>query len=156
MASRFNARSRRSPKDPDELNITPIMNVFMILVPFLLLTAVFAQNTMVDLSLPAASDPTEVEGMDEQESVSLRVTVREDGYQIDGNVGALAPIPRHEEGPYDLEQLGLKLAEIKGVFPDERRVIVAATKAIRYQDVVHVLDQCKKSGFGEIAIGQPE
>ncbi len=43
-------KSRRSAEA--EINITPVMNIFVILIPFLLLTATFVKIAIIDLSLP--------------------------------------------------------------------------------------------------------
>ena len=48
-------RIRRGDKTPPELNITAFLNLMVILVPFLLITAVFSHMSILDLNLPPAS-----------------------------------------------------------------------------------------------------
>jgi biopolymer transport protein ExbD len=45
-------RTRRS-KDPADLDITAFMNLMVVLVPFLLITAVFSRLAVLELNLPA-------------------------------------------------------------------------------------------------------
>ena len=53
MRSRF--RRRRRSQDPGDINITAFMNLMVILVPFLLITAVFSRITILELNLPTAA-----------------------------------------------------------------------------------------------------
>ena len=48
---RYRARAKG---DPAQLDITAFMNLMVILVPFLLITAVFSRIAVLDLSLPRA------------------------------------------------------------------------------------------------------
>ena len=45
-------RSGHRHKEVVELNITAFMNLMVVLVPFLLITAVFSQVAILDLNLP--------------------------------------------------------------------------------------------------------
>jgi biopolymer transport protein ExbD len=46
---------RRRHKEPAELDMTTFLNLMVVLVPFLLITAVFSRITIVELSLPSSS-----------------------------------------------------------------------------------------------------
>ena len=66
-------RSRNRHRETVELNITAFMNLMVILVPFLLITAVFSQVSILELNLPAdgtdAAEPAEPE-------LQLEITIR--------------------------------------------------------------------------------
>ena len=47
-------RKRRQAETP-EMDITAFMNLMVVLVPFLLITAVFSRLAIIELNLPAAS-----------------------------------------------------------------------------------------------------
>ena len=47
-------RRRTGQHEPGDINITAFMNLMVILVPFLLITAVFSRITILELNLPAA------------------------------------------------------------------------------------------------------
>ena len=49
---------RRRAGEPAELDMTTFLNLMVVLVPFLLITAVFSRITIVELTLPSASDGT--------------------------------------------------------------------------------------------------
>ena len=54
--------SKRSDKslgadtETKDVDVTPVMNVFVILIPFLLLMAVFTKIAIIDFSLPSAAE----------------------------------------------------------------------------------------------------
>jgi biopolymer transport protein ExbD len=47
-------RRRHHKDDPTELNITAFLNLMVILVPFLLISAVFSRMTILELNIPPA------------------------------------------------------------------------------------------------------
>ena len=54
---------RRRSKDAHELDVTTFLNLMVVLVPFLLITAVFSRLTIVELNLPSsAGGPSNEEG----------------------------------------------------------------------------------------------
>ena len=59
----MNRRSRRRQSTEAELNITTFMNLMVVLVPFLLITAVFSQVSILQLNLP----PTSADQQQEEE-----------------------------------------------------------------------------------------
>jgi biopolymer transport protein ExbD len=145
-------RARSSSQPQEDLNITPIMNVFMILVPFLLLTAAFAQTAMVDLSLPVSADSKEQQD-EELIDLNLRVSIIPAGLRVEGTAASLELVPRLSDGGYDFDRLATQLTTVRKSFPDERAVVVAASPSIRYQTVVQVMDRCKAVGFSDISVG---
>ncbi|MCZ7583822.1 MAG: biopolymer transporter ExbD [Deltaproteobacteria bacterium] len=89
MAGRPSHRVRSKEK-VQELNVLPVMNVFAILVPFLLLSAAFVQLTIVDTSLPArGSGESTKEPEDDKPKLNLTVFIRDDGFMLAGYGGVL-------------------------------------------------------------------
>ncbi|MCS6946778.1 MAG: biopolymer transporter ExbD, partial [Steroidobacteraceae bacterium] len=72
------ARRRHRRKEAEDMNITAFMNLMVILVPFLLVTAVFSRLTILQLNLPGEAQPT-TETTDE---LKLEVIVRKDQIQV--------------------------------------------------------------------------
>ena len=50
-------RAKRSREVNADLNITAFMNLMVVLVPFLLITAVFSQVSILNLNLPGTGAP---------------------------------------------------------------------------------------------------
>src|SRR5690606_13173981 len=108
-------RTRRR-QDVAELNITAFMNLMVILVPFLLITAVFSRLSILELDLPSA-DAAAAEP--EAPKFSLEITVRDAVIEVgDRSAGLLRRFQAGDDG-HDLAGLGDYLLDVKRSFPDE-------------------------------------
>ena len=89
-------RGGRRNIETAELNITAFMNLMVILVPFLLITAVFSRLAVLELNLPGSS----TEPAEQQELVfQLEVIVRQDKIEVgDRNQGLLGVYPNSADG----------------------------------------------------------
>ncbi len=132
-------RSRRNVETA-ELNITAFMNLMVILVPFLLITAVFSRLAILELNLPGSSS----EPAEEQELVfQLEVIVREGRIEVgDRNIGALGVYPSDAEG-YDFDGLSNKLSEIKEQYPEKTDASILLEPDIAYDTLVQVMDRVR-------------
>ena len=130
-------RSRiRRQQEPAELNITSFMNLMVILVPFLLITAVFSRMAILELNLPTADSVVK----EEEPEFALEVIVREDSIQVgDRNAGIFSQIPKQQDA-YDLETLTEKLKDVKAQFPDQLAVTLLLESDIDYEVVIQVMD----------------
>ena len=138
-------RSRKGGRriiETAELNITAFMNLMVILVPFLLITAVFSRLAILELNLPASS----TEPADPQElTFQLEVIVRTDKIEVgDRNVGALGVYPNIQTG-YDYEALGDKLLELKERYPEKTDASILLEQDIAYDTLVQIMDTVRVS-----------
>ena len=133
-------RSRKGGRrniETAELNITAFMNLMVILVPFLLITAVFSRLAVLELNLPGSSN----EPVDPQEQTfQLEVIVRQDKIEVgDRNQGLLGIYPNGVEG-YDYDALADKLAELKERYPTKTNASILLEQDIAYDTLVQVMD----------------
>jgi len=134
-------RSRRGGRhhrhDAAELNITAFMNLMVILVPFLLITAVFSRLAILELNLPGSSS----EPVEPQDQVfQLEIVVRQDKIEIgDRNQGLLGIYPNGEDG-YDYVALADKLLELKERYPTKTDASILLEQDIAYDTLVQVMD----------------
>ena len=139
------AHSRRGSRyrnvDAAELNITAFMNLMVILVPFLLITAVFSRLAILELNLPGSSS----EPADPQElTFQLEVIVRKDQIEVgDRTVGALGVYPRKTDADYDYDALSKKLSELKESYPDKTDASILLESDIPYDTLVQVMDRVR-------------
>jgi len=94
------ARKRwRNPKETPEMDITTFLNLMVVLVPFLLISAVFSRITILELNLPTAagsSQPNKIK-------LSVEVIVREKGLEIGNGRQVIARLPKVED-QYDRQK----------------------------------------------------
>ena len=132
---------RRRNTEPVELNITAFMNLMVILVPFLLMTAVFSRLTILELNLPGPS----TESVDPQDQVfQLEIIVRKDKIEVgDRNQGLLAIYPNSEDGDYDYDALSAKLAQLKDRYPEKTEASILLESDIEYNTLIQIMDRVR-------------
>ncbi|MEM6818443.1 MAG: biopolymer transporter ExbD [Pseudomonadota bacterium] len=130
-------RSARRQVEATELNITAFMNLMVILVPFLLITAVFSQRAILELNVPgASSEPAETP----IETMQLEITVREARIDVGDRNGGLISSIAKVDGEYDLDQLSNKLREVKQLNPDKLDCTLLLEAEIEYDTIIQVMD----------------
>lgn len=130
-------RHRRGSVESGDLSITAFMNLMVILVPFLLITAVFSRMAILELDLPAASSAEQ----EPAEALELEIVVRADRIEVgDRQSGLLKTLPNTADG-YDLEGLAAYLKdEVKARFPDKTDATLLLEPDIDYDTLVQVMD----------------
>jgi biopolymer transport protein ExbD len=126
---------RRRGKEPQELEVTTFMNLMVVLVPFLLITAVFSRITIVELNLPsAAGGPSE-----EPPPFRVEVIVREDELEISNGTAVIAAIPK-VDGDYDLPALSDHMVALKQQYRGIESASVLLEPQIPYDYLIRVMD----------------
>ncbi len=125
-----------------ELNITAFLNLMVILVPFLLITAVFSRITVLELNLPSLNGD---DASQEQVDLQLQLVIREDYFDIqDANIGLIRRIDR-DEGVINWKLLVDVLLEVKSRFPDEQDITLLMEKSVSYKTMIEVMDHITKA-----------
>ena len=107
----------------------------VVLVPFLLITAVFSRITIMELNLPTGAGSATVE----KQKLTIEVIVRTKGLEIGNGRSILARFPKVDE-QYDLKSLSEHLLKIKGSYPDKTDATVLMEADIEYDYLVKVMD----------------
>jgi biopolymer transport protein ExbD len=130
------ARNHARYKGRNDINIVPMLDIFTILLFFLIFTAVFSRTHIVELNLPAqSSEPLKV-----PEGLVLEVVVRKNGLVVqDKNSGPLQPLPNTDKG-YDYDGLTAYLSRVKVRFPEMRAATVLLEQDIPYETIVATMD----------------
>jgi biopolymer transport protein ExbD len=146
-----------------ELNLISMMDIFTVLVFFLLLTTVFSPVTILQLDLPAAVGPGETS----EKKLEVEVIVRKDRIELSdgeqivmripnipakapdsattGEAAPPAPVPVAANEPgheleYDLASLNKVLVEIKNNYPDKLDATVLMEPDLEYDVLVRIMD----------------
>jgi len=136
-------RVRRLRKHPAALEISAFLNLIVVLVPFLLSTAVFSRMAVVDLTLPAKS--ANYEGLKEND-LKLEVVVRHDAIEVGDKIGGLIQrIPNTADGAADTASLNAVMLQIKQKFPDATSASVLPEPNIPYDTMIHVMDAMRSA-----------
>tara|TARA_R110002096_G_scaffold160520_4_gene326743 strand:+ start:525 stop:965 length:441 start_codon:yes stop_codon:yes gene_type:complete len=137
------------------------MNLMVILVPFLLITAVFSKISILELDLPAKSDVVK----NNVKTLELEIVVRENSLRVqDRNKGVLKSIKNGDQG-YELTALNEYLQGLKTRYQDIQNATILLEPDITYDVLVQIMDSVRaaevvKDGetvfadlFPDIAVG---
>lgn len=138
--SSFEARKlKRRSRRPAELLLVPMIDIFIVLVTFLLMTAVFSRTVILELNLPARL----AEFREPPKGLQLEVIVRKDELVVaDRNSGPLAPLPSNAAG-YDFDGLSGYLQRVKAKFPEMTSATILLEPDTAYDTLVQVMDKVR-------------
>jgi len=153
----FRPSYRRSRGDESiEPNLTPIMNLMVVLIPLLLSSAQFIKLGIIELNLPPSVSRDQVIPMPKEKELKLdlSISITENGFIISsamailrGNQGDAVSVPKKTDGTYNYSKLNEQLIEIKtrveNKFTDTNRIIIMAEPEIDYQILVSTMDAAR-------------
>jgi len=147
--ARRQARNHARYRGRNDINIVPMLDVMVILIFFLIFTAVFSKMNILELNLPVeGGPPPELPAV-----LELEVILRGDRIEVaDRNTGLLQSFPHLAEGP-DYTGLSNYLRRVKIRFPDKRDATVLLEPEIAYDTLVQAMDTLKS--FDTELDGQP-
>jgi biopolymer transport protein ExbD len=134
-------RIHRRKHPAAELNITAFMNLMVVLVPFLLMTAVFSHITILDLNLPppGAQDSKQPK----QPPYELRVTIRKNMLVLsDNRIGLIKRIPSKGK-EHNFALLKETLKQVKARIPDHTNITILSERQTRYDDLINAMDSSR-------------
>jgi biopolymer transport protein ExbD len=133
-------RVRRLRKRTAELEVTAFINVIVVLVPFLLSTAVFTRLAVLDMKLPAQSSGVE---QLKENNLQLEVVIRPDSLEVGDRIGGLIQrIPNAAMG-HDVRALSALMVQLKTRFPDKLDATLLAEPNTAYDTLVQVMDSMR-------------
>ena len=148
----------KAEHDGVHTNITPMMNLMVVLIPLLLTSAEFVRLGVIEINLPPAAMGPEGEMLaelpqEEMKKLDLSITITDRGFFISSSLAVLAgsragePSIPIRDGAYDFRELSLKLHEIKKKagdrFIDSDHIILMAEPIVNYQTVVSTMDAAR-------------
>ena len=135
-------RSQKLKQEAVEMDITAFMNLMVILIPFLLITAVFSRLTVLELNLPPINS---VSDSKEKVKLQLELVVREAEFYIqDANLGIIRKFSRTADNT-NWKLFTDVLVEIKTRFPNEKNITLLLDKEIEYKTLIHVMDRVRSA-----------
>lgn len=149
MAKRHHYKRRTKPEY--EIDVTTFLNLMVVLIPFLLITAVFSRLMIIELDLPSsAAGPPKTE-----ESFQIEVVVREAGIEITNGSSIIASIPKKDD-EFDLRTLSDFMMELKDSYPNQDSASVLMEAQIPYDYLIQVMDVVRSAEIETESEGQYE
>lgn len=143
-------RIRRPREEEPDINLIPIMNMFMVLIPFLLISASFFHIKAINTSVPVHADtPSNNAGQREKAKVTVILEIKEDQLRISAlsdtpNDLALSNIrtviPRRPGSEISAAELAAELKKLKAGYPDSDTMILIPDADISYREIIRAMD----------------
>jgi biopolymer transport protein ExbD len=133
-----------------ELDVAPVMNMFIILVTFLISMAVFTHVAILEFSLP----PNVGTGLDlSQGKPKLKLTVRIGPDYLGIVLGdkLLDSLPVLG-GAFPFDTLAAKLPVRRNETAIQDEIVIASRDEIAFKQVVRVMDLCREAGFTNVGL----
>jgi biopolymer transport protein ExbD len=118
-----------------ELDVTTFMNLMVVLIPFLLVSAVFSRVTIMELSVPTVAGGP----VPNKPNFAIEVIVRKAGLEIANGSSVEAVIPNKDD-QYDMQTLDQILTRIKAQYPAKEEATVLMEPDIKYDYLIRVMD----------------
>ncbi|HUK56054.1 MAG TPA: biopolymer transporter ExbD [Nitrospiria bacterium] len=123
-----------------EIDLTPYMNLLVVLAPFLLITAVFTRLSVLEIYLPPPASAELMSTLPSpEEQLVLTISITEKGLVVANGNKIISLIQPTVTG-HDLPALTAVLEQIKARFPTVDNAIVLSKPDIPYNELVQVMD----------------
>lgn len=123
-------RFRQQPRDPVDLNLTPLIDIIFLLLIFFMVTTTFHREQAIRLKLPEAESS---QALKEQETIRLAIDSK-GNYYFEGR---------------KVEDLEKALVQLKRKKP-RAYLIIAADRKAYHEHVVRALDVARRVGLKRI------
>ena len=158
MRARIRRRRRNRVEVSQDLELMPMLNVFISIIPLLLLSAAFVKLGIIPTALPAAAMPAAADPADEP-AVSLTIVIAPDAYVVEVNGAAARSILRPAGGRREAASAEAARARLGDVLKaavagrgGRREVRIAAGSKTHYEDIIDVMDVSRAAGLPEAAL----
>lgn len=140
-------RNRRRKQEQPELNITAFLNLMVVLIPFLLLNAVFTQLSVIELNLPKSGDGASAPKTEKDKTkppVDLQVLLLKKQVVLHDKISSkdIIKLPLNEEG-FDSKALHDSLKSVKSQltdYPEVKGIRILASQDTSYEMVIKTMD----------------
>lgn len=128
-------RHKRRRAETPTLDVTTFLNLMVVLIPFLLISAVFSRVAVMELSVPTAAAKSALN----TSNFAIEVIVRKAGLEIARGSSVEATIPK-KDNQYDMQTLHKALTRIKAMYPEKKDATVLMEPDIEYDHLIQVMD----------------
>jgi biopolymer transport protein ExbD len=147
MLARNRRKKRHTKSIHSELELMPMLNVFIAIIPLLLLSAAFVPVTVIKTTLPATGAAVAVRDA----PLDLAVVIQADRYVILLDGGELRTVLRSSPDP--TAEMTAALKAFAASHPEHREVRIVSRSDTRYEEIIAVMDMARAAGLPEAALG---
>jgi biopolymer transport protein ExbD len=134
------------------INLVPFIDLMAVTISFLIMTAVWTQIGKLQVANSGASAEPSSETQDKTPPITLLITDRELRLSAGSSNFDPIPITRDDKQRIDLTKLKGSFKDLKAQLPEASAITLQAEDAVRYEDLVRIIDECKGSGLPNVSV----
>lgn len=156
MRARRGKKRRHRESVVSEIELMPMLNVFISIIPLLLLSAAFVPVTVIKTTLPS-DEAVVVEAKDAPLELAIHIHPQAFQLEIDGSIvqsigrdaaaGEAGATRAHDE-------LTQALQAIAVAHPGQREVRIVSESRTHYEEIVGVMDAARAAGLPEASLAE--
>ncbi|HOS98001.1 MAG TPA: biopolymer transporter ExbD [Deltaproteobacteria bacterium] len=148
-------KPRKRQAEVTDLDLVPIMNMFLVIIPFLLISASFFHLRAINTTVPVLSSKAESGPVQSTAKVTVIVQLEETGItvsamsdEVDEQTlrGFETVIAKEGTGRYAMDRLSSFLQGIKTSYPLSDTVIIMPGDTIVYETIIRAMDVARNTG----------
>lgn len=137
-------RRHRRVAEEAELNVTAFLNLMVVLVPFLLISAVFSQVAILEINMPETTNtPPAPAKKDEKPKRKVVVILRKSRVEINDGKKMVKTMTLDENNVFNSEPLINYLASVKAAQPAKLDSTIMLEPDVPYERLIQVMDLLK-------------
>lgn len=126
----------------EEVDLTTLLNIMVVLVSFLMFSAMFSKTAIQELNMPPNSAGGSADPNKDQ-PVVIEVMLRKSGLEISDGKTITDSVPLLADGSYNTLDLSARLKRLKDQHVDKKDVILLMEPDIEYSSMIEVMDAVK-------------
>ena len=131
---------KRRDKEPQNLELTNFLDLLVMMISFLLVSAVFSRVNILELDLPVTSGAAAAF----QPQMSVEIIVRAQALEVGNGQTIMATFPKENDN-YNFKKLSEFLVQIKTKVPDKSDATILMESDVQYENLVHVMDAVRST-----------
>ena len=132
--------------------MVPIMNMFLVLVPFLLMSASFFHIKAINTSVPVLGPASQEQPVDPELKAIVVVELNKSGFDLSLNAETLKAedaakwsreFHREDEAAFPFRMLAAHLERIKSAYPASDTLIIVPNGEVLYDTIIQTMDAAR-------------
>jgi len=143
-------RKRRHRGETEvDVDMVPIMNMFLVLVPFLLMSASFLHIKAINTSVPVLGSTANKPAINLNIKTTVVLELKKAAIDLSLNADALEPkvlagwsraFPKNGDDPFPFQILAEHLEQIKNAYPASDTLIIVPNGDVLYDTIIQTMD----------------
>ncbi len=148
------SRLRRRVEEHPELNMVPIMNMFMVLIPFLLMSASFYHIKAINTSVPVHADtgsqstsdkgPVKITVVLELKQDQIRISALSSSVDEKALSDVETTLTRPPGGEISVVELADYLQKLKDQYPASDTMLLIPDDTVSYREIIQAMDCARR------------